>query len=234
MCGGGYAPPVTDASCEVGYAPNQGIPRKYPLCLGRSQTFRTSDGKAAAAPTWADRQYESQNMSKHLKWTDRSFQFTFPVEVYPEMIERLRGTPARLEDRLQSIAPEILTKRDGERWSIQENAGHLLDLEPLVKQRLDEYLAGATALHAADMTNRKTYEADHNSRSMTAILTDFRAQRIQLANRLDNLALETFAAVAHHPRLNVPMRLVDMIFFQAEHDDFHLARISELIRLFVD
>ena len=59
-------------------------------------------------------------MSKHLKWTDRSFQFTFPVEVYPEMIERVRGTPARLEDRVQSIAPEILTRRDGERWSFEK------------------------------------------------------------------------------------------------------------------
>jgi hypothetical protein len=172
-------------------------------------------------------------MSKHLKWTDRSFHFTFPVEVYPEMIERLRGTPARLEDRVQSIATEILTKRDGERWSIQENAGHLLDLESLVKQRLDEYLSGATALHAADMSNRKTYEANHNEVSMAAILADFRAQRTQLVNRLDNLAPEKFASVAHHRRLNVPMRLVDMIFFQAEHDDYHLARISELIKLLV-
>jgi len=29
----------------------------------------------------------------------------------------------------------------------------------------------------------------------------------------------------------VQMRLVDMLFFQAEHDDFHLARISELKQL---
>lgn len=172
-------------------------------------------------------------MSKLLKWTDRTFQFTFPVEVYPEMIERLRGTPARLEDRVKRIAPEILTKRDGERWSIQENAGHLLDLESLVSGRLDEYLAGAKALHAADMSNRKTYEADHNQVSMQTILTGFREQRTQLVGRLDNLDSQAFATVAHHPRLNVPMRLVDMLFFQAEHDDFHLTRISELIRLFV-
>ena len=171
-------------------------------------------------------------MSKHLKWTARTFQFTFPVEVYPEMIERVRGTPARLEDRVRASAPEILTKRDGERWSIQENAGHLLDLESLFSQRLDEYLAGAEVLHAADMTNRKTYDADHNQVSMQTILSDFRAQRTELASRLDGLAAETFARVAHHPRLNVPMRLVDMLFFQSEHDDFHLARISELIRLF--
>ena len=172
-------------------------------------------------------------MSQLLKWTDRSFQFTFPVEVYPEMIERLRGTPARLEDRLKSIAPEVLTRRDGERWSMQENAGHLLDLESLVKQRLDEYLSGAQTLHAADMTNRKTYEAEHNEVEIATILRDFRAQRSQTVDRLDNLELESFAIAAHHPRLNVPMRLVDMLYFQAEHDDFHLARISELIRLFV-
>ena len=171
-------------------------------------------------------------MSKHLKWTARTFQFTFPVEVYPEMIERVRGTPARLEDRVQSIAPDVLAKRDGERWSIQENAGHLLDLESLFRQRLDEYLAGAETLHAADMSNRKTYDADHNQASMQTILCNFRGQRSGLVSRLDSLPPETFAAVALHPRLNVPMRLVDMLFFQAEHDDYHLARISELIRLF--
>jgi len=172
-------------------------------------------------------------MSQHLRWTDRQFEFTFPVEVYPEMIERLRGTPARLEDRVKSVAPEILTRRDGERWSIQENAGHLLDLESLVSSRLDEYLAGAKNLHAADMSNRKTYDADHNQVSIESILTNFRTQRMNLVGRLDQLSFESFAVVAHHPRLNVSMRLVDMLFFQSEHDDYHLARISELIRLFV-
>ena len=171
-------------------------------------------------------------MSKLLKWTDRTFQFTFPVEVYPELIERLRGTPVRLEDRLRSIAPEILTRRDGERWSLQENAGHLLDLESLFSRRLKEYLAGAKVLHAADMSNRKTYEAAHNQVLLSAILKDFRVHRLQLVARLDSLEPPAFAAVAHHPRLDVPMRLADMLFFQAEHDDFHMARISELIRQF--
>ena len=172
------------------------------------------------------------DMSTHLKWGDRKFEFNFPVELYPEMIERVRGTPARLEDRVRSVAPETLVRRDGERWSIQENAGHLLDLESLVSRRLDEYLAGATTLHAADMSNRKTYQADHNQVSMASILTGFRQERMQLVRRLDELDTETFASVAHHPRLNVPMRLVDMLFFQAEHDDYHLARISDLIRVF--
>lgn len=167
-------------------------------------------------------------MSELLKWGDRKFQFAIPVEVYPEMIERLRGTPARLEDRLRSVKPQLLTRRDGERWSMQENAGHLLDLETLFSTRLNEYLAGAANLHAADMSNRKTYEAEHNRLNLEDVLMSFRRERTALVQRLEDLPSDTFARVAHHPRLNVPMRLVDMLFFQAEHDDYHLARISEI------
>ena len=168
-----------------------------------------------------------------IKWTDRRFNFDFPAGIYPEMIERIRGTPARLEELFAGLPPETLTAQVDGRWSMQENAGHLLDLESLVSQRIDEYLAGNSALHAADMSNRKTYEAEHNQLPMQTILSDFRSRRSELVDRLDALTLDQFAAVAHHPRLNVPMRLVDMLYFQAEHDDFHLARISELIRLFV-
>jgi DinB superfamily len=171
-------------------------------------------------------------MAARIKWTDRKFDFSFPVELFPEMIERLRGTPARLEEHIGSLPEDVVRRRDGERWSMQENAGHLLDLESLVAQRLDEYLRGATELHAADMTNRKTYEAQHNDVGRSVILQAFREQRGGLVKRLDGLEPEVFGRAAHHPRLNVPMRLVDMVYFQAEHDDFHLTRISELRRLF--
>ncbi len=171
-------------------------------------------------------------MAGRIKWTDRRFDFTFPAGLYPEMIERLRGTPARLEDRMGSMPAEVLQRRDVERWSIQENAGHLLDLESLVMERLDQYVAGAIELHAADMSNRKTHEAEHNRVPGASILSDFREQRMQIVARLDGLDAEMFARSAFHPRLAVQMRLVDMIFFQAEHDDYHLARISELARLF--
>lgn len=79
-------------------------------------------------------------MAGRIKWTDRRFDFTFPAGLYPEMIERLRGTPARLEDRMGSMPAEVLQRRDVERWSIQENAGHLLDLESLLMERLDQYM----------------------------------------------------------------------------------------------
>ena len=168
---------------------------------------------------------------QRIKWTDRRFSFDFPAGIYPEMIERVRGTPPRLEDLLAGLKSETLTAQVDGRWSMQENAGHLLDLESLVSQRVDEYLAGNTTLHAADMSNRKTYEASHNDVPVASILTSFRTARQKIVNRLESLEGDVFAHSALHPRLNVQMRLVDMLFFQAEHDDYHLARISELKKL---
>jgi hypothetical protein len=60
----------------------------------------------------------------------------------------------------------------------------------------------------------------------------FRREHGGALERLGALAPEAFARTAYHPRLDQPVRLVDMLFFQAEHDDHHLARISDLERLF--
>ncbi len=102
-----------------------------------------------------------------------------------------------------------------------------------MNQRLGQYVSGAGELHAADMSNRKTYDASHNDVPVDSVLNAFRRHRTELVDRLDVLKSEIFARSAFHPRLRVQMRLVDMIFFQAEHDDYHLARIHELARLFV-
>jgi len=47
-------------------------------------------------------------MSTRIKWTDRTFSFDFPAGIYPEMIERIRGTPARLEEHFASLPSELL------------------------------------------------------------------------------------------------------------------------------
>ena len=171
-------------------------------------------------------------MPARILWAQRRFPFDFPVDVYPELMERLRGTPARVEDRLRSFPADILTRRDGEAWSIQENAGHLVDTEELFQGRLDDFDAGAATLRGADMTNQKTFDARHNDRPIDAIFQDLRRERSAIIARLERLAPDQFARTAQHPRLQKPMRLVDMLFFHAEHDDYHLARMTELGRMF--
>ena len=173
-------------------------------------------------------------MAQRVQWFDREFSFDLPVWMYPNIVERLRGTPARLEDRGRSLPQEILIRRDGDKWSIQENAGHLLDLEPLWMSRLDDFVVGLEILRPADLQNRKTHEANHNAKSIESILTSFRSARSEFVRRLDTLGEAVIVRTALHPRLKTPMRVLDHIFFVAEHDDHHLARITELIRLFAE
>lgn len=171
-------------------------------------------------------------MIQTIRWFERKFTFDLPAWMYPNVVERLRGTPARLDDRLGQWPQNLLTRREGDKWSVQEHAGHLLDLGALDVARLDDYQAGRETLQAADLKNRKTYEANHNSNSIKNILASFRAERAEFVRRLDGYDEEFVLRAALHPRLNVPMRVIDFAFFIAEHDDHHLARMTELIRRF--
>ena len=162
-------------------------------------------------------------------WFERKFDFTFPIELHPNLCARLRGTPARLEEVLRGVARDSLVKKTQEKWSAQEHAGHLLDLEPLWSARVDDYVAGGTELTTADLQNRKTHEANHNVRPLDDILKAFRDARRRLLNRVETMDSELFARTMLHPRLKQPMRLVDHLYFVAEHDDHHIAFIWGLL-----
>jgi uncharacterized damage-inducible protein DinB len=149
--------------------------------------------------------------------------------LHPNLRARLRGTPARLEEALRGRAHEILIRKEQGKWSAQEHAGHLLDLEALWLARVEDYLAGSEQLTVADLRNRKTDEANHNSRPLEQILTEFRAARGGLLKGLEDVDASLFARAITHPRLKTPMRLVDHLYFVAEHDDHHLARMWELV-----
>ena len=168
-------------------------------------------------------------MSQVPIWFERKFEFSFSLDLLPNLCARLRGTPARLEETLRGHPREILTAKPQGKWSAQEHAGHLLDLEPLWLARLDDYVAARGQLTPADLTNRKTDEANHNARPLEPLLAEFRAARATLLKRVDELDASQFARTLPHPRLKTPMRLVDHLYFVAEHDDHHLARIWELI-----
>ena len=162
------------------------------------------------------------------RWFDRTFELGLGADAAAELLERLRRTPERLADAVRGLPPEVLTRQHDGKWSIQENAGHLFDLEALWDQRLDDYNAGATELHPADLENRKTNEARHNDRPIADILADFSAVRRGIVERLARMNPVELARTALHPRLRQPMSVVDLCFFVAEHDDHHLRTIDEL------
>jgi uncharacterized damage-inducible protein DinB len=164
------------------------------------------------------------------RWFDRRFDFAhLGKDDFPFLLERLRGAPARAEEKTRALPRERLTRKAGEAWSIQEHLGHLADLDRLHDARLDDYRAGEAALRPADLGNRATNEARHDERPLAEVCQAFRDARSRLVARLEVWDPAGVLVSALHPRLERPMRLVDMLYFVAEHDDHHLASMTELL-----
>jgi uncharacterized damage-inducible protein DinB len=166
-----------------------------------------------------------------MKWFDRKFEFATDVNTMPCIIERLSGTSIRLIDKVRHISRDKLTTRYDNKWSVQENIGHLVDLEPLWQGRLQDILNGESVLRDTDLQNKKTDRANHHKKSIDVLLDEFHYLRRATLDRLEILTPEDILRHALHPRLKCPMRMVDLFQFVADHDDHHLARISELNRI---
>jgi uncharacterized damage-inducible protein DinB len=164
-------------------------------------------------------------------WVERTFAFDHLTKGdFAPLVDRLRATPQRIEQVVKDLPPDHLTRREGETWSIQEQVGHLLEVDALHDGRLDDYRAGASVLRPADMENTRTKEARYNDREFDDVLADFRRVRGRFVERLEAWDPDERLASAVHPRLQQPMRVVDMLLFAAEHDAHHLACIEGLAR----
>lgn len=168
-------------------------------------------------------------MPPRMKWIERKFQFTLPPSRYAGIVARLRDAPTRLQARTDGLRHDDLVRRDDGRWSIQEQAGHLLDLEPLWYRRAAQLVAGEAELEAADLTNRATDAAHHNAADLAVLLGRFREARSRFVELLSAVDDAMIVRSARHPRLGQPMRLIDLASFIADHDDHHLATIDDLL-----
>ncbi len=156
-------------------------------------------------------------------WLDRKFTFDLSIAAFLPLLERLRGTPVRAKELVTALPEHVLATRVQGKWSVKEHLGHLVDLEPLDNLRLSEFLSQREVLSAADLENRATEIADHRSTPVSEIVGKLTVGRQALLRRLEMLTEEQIGIVAIHPRLQKPMRLVDWVYFVAEHDDHHLS-----------
>lgn len=168
---------------------------------------------------------------KQEKWFNRSFNFESSQNIFPSIVERLSGTPIRLEEKVIGKSEKKLTFSLQNAWSIKENIGHLIDLEPLWQGRLIDIMNNQIELRSTDLQNTKTDLANHNAKSLLELLTEFRILRTRTLRLLKKIDEETVFKSALHPRLKTPMRTMDLFLFVAEHDDHHLARITELFEI---
>lgn len=168
-------------------------------------------------------------MIQRTKWTERKFTFDFPEGWLSNILERLRGTTPRIICMTDGLSDHELSFQPEGKWSIKEHIGHLCDLEELHKGRIDDFIARKEVLRAADMSNAKTYEANHNAKTLHELINEFKVKRDHYVIYFEQLNEDTQKFRAMHPRLQTLVRPVDIAYFTAEHDDHHLADIRFII-----
>lgn len=149
--------------------------------------------------------------------------------MFPVITGRLSGTYARLAEITNNCNTNLLTYQPQAKWSIQQHIGHLIDLEELHIGRLEDYKSGATILRAWDVVNQKTNLGNHNQQTLQQLLSEFRRVRNMLLFDLTSFSDNELINTAMHPRLEVKMRIVDLAYFIAEHDDHHIAKIITIL-----
>ena len=163
-------------------------------------------------------------------WFDRVFPIIEDNGLLPGIIERLEGTPARLTEKVRNL-PDNGTKLQDDKWSVKKEIGHLADLDPLWYERLNQIVDDNPNMKAADLTNRKTHETPHDDKSFAELVAGFKLERQKLVARLRSLRDTDLDKTSLHPRLKTPMKVIDLAYFVAEHDDHHLAQITTLTKL---
>ena len=155
--------------------------------------------------------------------------FLSRCELYPNLLARLRGTPAQARrNASRADRQEILTTKPRRKMVSPGTR------RPPARPRTA--VAGASRRlrrGSGRSSPQPTCRIEKPSkptimRPLEKILEDFRTAREKLLQRVGELNA-IYLATIPHPRLKTPMRLVDHLYFVAEHDDHHLARIWELL-----
>ena len=161
---------------------------------------------------------------KKPEWFERNFQFGIPPGMLPFFIERLDGTITRLEKKLLGASEDIRSFQPAEKWSIKQHVGHLAEVDEVVVRRIDEIVRGISPMAPAVFEPRQ----DYNKQRLSQVLDYFAKNRMDSIRKYKILSEEECARTSLHPRLKVMMSPVDLAYFDAEHDDHHLVKISEI------
>jgi hypothetical protein len=163
------------------------------------------------------------------RWIDRKFSFDLSLSEFPNIVQRLESMPARARIICESATDWALSFKPGRRWSAKEHIGHLDDLGAVDERRLNDYLSNASSLSAADITNPITEAANHNAKPWVEIIERLKDNRLHFTCQLAQLTPADLIRTARHLRLQQQMRLIDWLWFIAEHDDHHLTAARDTI-----
>jgi hypothetical protein len=165
-----------------------------------------------------------------LEWFQRTFTFGLREGMLPFYLERLEGTLPRIERKVQEISDEILSNKFDGKWSVKENIAHLAEVDEIALKRVDEMIQGISPMSPAVIQPSRNY----NIWPISQVVEYFSTTRKKNLDKYRMLNAIHLKKASLHPRLKVQMTPVDLAWFDAEHDDHHLVRISEILSALSD
>lgn len=169
-----------------------------------------------------------------IPWDQRQLAFGRGLEELPLLLERMRGTPARLASLIRHHPLERLLLRRQGNWSAMEHIAHLLLLDQRLQERVDDFVNRRPKLCAIDLGDQAEVLARHRHRAPGDLLEEFRLSRTLLVARFWDMEEASLRHQAQHPCRGIRMSPADMALYVAEHDDHHLVRIRGLLGAFPD
>lgn len=162
------------------------------------------------------------------QWFDRKFNFNFGREKFPELLKRMELSVLKFGGIARGQSEEQLNFKPAGKWSIKEHIGHLWILELLWQKRFLEFKEHQTEMSPADLSNTATDNASFNQYNFKKIAADFRQERKHTIRLLESFNEGDLLNSLYHPRLKQPMRMIDLMYFVAEHDEHHLNAILKI------
>ncbi|MDN3725138.1 GNAT family N-acetyltransferase [Aequorivita sp. SDUM287046] len=166
---------------------------------------------------------------KSPKWFNRKFNFNISMEKFPELLGSMELIVLKFQKVIQGRFEEQLNFKPNGKWSIKEHIGHLCILEPLWQKRFLEIKENKVKMSATDLNNQATNQSFFNQFSMEKLLSDFQEARANTIRIIESMSEEDFQKSLYHPRLNQPMRIIDLMYFITEHDTHHLNTLLEIL-----
>jgi uncharacterized damage-inducible protein DinB len=160
-----------------------------------------------------------------MKWFERTFTFGLPAGMLPFYLERLEGTLPRIEQKVRGVSDSALSRQLGGKWSVKQTIGHLAEVDEIALKRIGEMVSGAVVMSPAVFEPKH----DYNAMEIDQVIKIFAEARRKNLDRYRLLTAQELMRSSLHPRLKVKMTPVDLAWFDAEHDDHHLAGISDHI-----
>ncbi len=160
-----------------------------------------------------------------LAWFERKFTFGIDPRLLPFLVERLRGTIARVESKVRDVPDAALSTRHEGKWSVKEIIAHLAEVDEIAFKRIEEIKRGVSPMSPAVIQPSR----DYNSWPIADVIAYFADSRTRNVSQYDQLDPSDLQKTSRHPRLGVMMNPVDLAWFDAEHDDHHLVRVGEII-----